>query len=111
SEGLAEFSAALVLQATGGAKKSNDYWERERKWIFAKPIGASIANNEAGPITQGLRLSTSKNPSAYQAMVYSKGAYVLHMLRMLMREPANPKPDEKFIAMMHDFVTSYADKN
>ncbi|HSS44053.1 MAG TPA: M1 family aminopeptidase [Thermoanaerobaculia bacterium] len=111
SEGLAEFSAALVLQATGGVKKFNDYWEKQRKWILAKPIGASLSNIEAGPITQGFRLSTTKNPWAYQAMVYSKGAYVMHMLRMLMRDPASQKPDEKFIAMMHDFVTSYAGKN
>ncbi|MGH9317400.1 MAG: M1 family aminopeptidase, partial [Thermoanaerobaculia bacterium] len=110
-EGLAEFSAALVLQAAGGAKKFNDFWEKARKWIVAKPIGASIANDEAGPITQGYRLSTSKNLRAYQAMTYSKGAYVMHMLRTLMRDPANPKPDEKFIAMMHDFVASYAGKN
>jgi len=110
SEGLAEFSAALVLQATGGAKKSNDYWEKARKRILEKPIGASITNNEAGPITQGTRLSTRQNPFAYDVIVYLKGAYVMHMLQMLMREPANPKPDEKFIAMMHDFVTSYADK-
>ncbi|MGH9317910.1 MAG: M1 family aminopeptidase [Thermoanaerobaculia bacterium] len=111
SEGLAEFSAALVLQAAGGGKKFNDYWEKARKRILEKPIGASITNNEAGPITQGTRLSTHRNPSAYFVIVYMKGAYVMHMLRMLMRDPANPKPDEKFIAMMHDFVASYAGKN
>ena len=110
-EGLAEFSAALVLQATGGGKKFDDYWERARKRILEKPVGATITNNEAGPITQGDRLITHQNPFAYDAIVYSKGAYVMHMLRMLMREPTNPKPDEKFIAMMHDFVESYSGKN
>ena len=39
-----------------------------------KPRGATIANDEAGPITQGYRLSTWRNPDAYGAIVYSKGA-------------------------------------
>jgi aminopeptidase N len=43
-------------------------------------------------------------------MVYAKGAYVIHMLRLTMRE-SGPNPDANFIAMMKDFVTSWAGKN
>ena len=110
-EGFSEFSAALVLQQTGGARKFNDFWERSRKWILEKPRQTQVANSDAGPITQGWRLSTRKNPLAYLAMTYSKGAYVLHMLRMLMRDHQAANPDENFLALMKDFVTSYAGKN
>lgn len=111
SEGLAEFTASLVLQATGGLKKFQDYWEKSRRWILQKPRNAQVSNDAAGPITQGFRLSTSRNRYAYDAMVYAKGAYVVHMLRMLMRDLASPKPDDRFIAMMKDFVATYAGKN
>ena len=70
-----------------------------------------MANDAAGPITLGWRLSTPRSPQAYQAMVYSKGAYVLHMLRMAMMQHGKPNPDAKFIEMMRDFVASWSDRN
>jgi hypothetical protein len=111
SEGFAEFTAALVLQYTGGLKKSNTFWEKSRRWITMKPRYASVANDEAGPITDGWRLSTWRNRSAAQAMIYAKGAYILHMLRMLLRDPSSTPPDANFIAMLKDFVLTQADKN
>lgn len=109
SEGLAEFSAALVLQHTSGMRRYDGFWENARRWILEKPRGAQIGNAEAGPITQGWRLATHRNPGAYAASVYSKGGYVIHMLRMLLREPG-ADPDAKFRALMKDFTGSFAGK-
>ena len=111
SEGFAEFTAALVLQFTGGLQKANAFWERARKRIEMKPRYASVSNDEAGPISDGWRLSTWRNRWAAQAMIYTKGAYVLHMLRMLMRDPKDSPQDARFIEMLKDFVASEADKN
>jgi hypothetical protein len=109
SEGFSEFTAALVSQQTGGWNKYNDFWEKARKTVLEKPRGASVSNADAGPISQGFRISTWRNPSAYSAIVYSKGAYVLHMLRMAMYDMK--KGDETFARMMTDFATTYAGKN
>jgi hypothetical protein len=111
SEGFAEFTAALVLEQTSGVMKANSFWESTRKNIVEKPRGATIASYQAGPITQGWRVSTWRNPGAYSAITYSKGAYVLHMLRMTMQDRSKPNPDEAFIAMMHDFTTTYGGRN
>ncbi|HTO87855.1 MAG TPA: M1 family aminopeptidase [Thermoanaerobaculia bacterium] len=111
SEGFAEFTAALVLQYTEGLRRSNLFWEKARRWILLTPRFASVANDEAGPITDGWRLSTWKNRSAGEAMIYSKGAYVLHMLRMRMRDPEAPAPDARFIALLQDFVATQSGKN
>ena len=108
SEGFAEFTSALVAQQTGGWPKYDAFWERARKQILEKPFQANIDNVEAGPISQGQRLSTWRNDSAYSIVVYSKGAYVLHMLRMLMTDQKNG--DAAFAAMMKDFATTYAGK-
>lgn len=111
-EGFADFSAALVIQQTGGAKKYNDFWESARKYIVGRPVRAFIDNAEAGPLTQGWRLATWRNQSAYAALVYKKGAYILHMLRMMMQDRANKEnPDAAFIAMMSDFVRTYSGRN
>jgi len=111
SEGFSEFSAALVLQVTKGPKAYNDFWEKRRKMIFERSTRATIANDMVGPISQGFRLSTWRAWGAYQTIVYEKGAYVLHMLRMLMSDPKKQNRDEDFIAMMTDFAKTYAGKN
>ncbi len=111
SEGFAEFSASLVLQAVEGGRKFNPFWERRRTEIEQKPRGSLLSNDAAGPITMGWRLATRKSPEAAQALVYAKGAYILHMLRMAMRQYGTPNPDAKFIEMMKDFVATWSDKN
>jgi len=110
SEGLAEFTAAMVVQRTGGPRRFQDYWEKARRRITGKPRQSALANDQAGPISQGVRLATSRSPGAYEAMVYAKGAYVFHMLRMLMRGEGS-NPDEAFIALMKDYVASFSGKN
>ena len=44
-------------------------------------------------------------------MIYAKGAYVLEMIRVFMEDPRQRDPDQHFIDMMHDFVTTYAYRN
>jgi hypothetical protein len=104
SEGFADFSAGLYLQATEKKPdKYRQYWERGRKAILEKnEFGRSA--NDAGPLWMGLRLNCEKNPGAYNRLVYPKGGYFLHMLRSLMWDPKTG--DQDFIAMMHDFVQS-----
>ncbi|MDP9120591.1 MAG: hypothetical protein M3O15_04360 [Acidobacteriota bacterium] len=109
-EGFAEFSAALGVQHTQGWAAYDKIWRDARTLLFAKLPGSAVANAEAGPIDLGFRLATSRTPAAYQALVYYKGAYVLHMLRMLMWDGGSPAPDGRFIAMMKDFAAAYAGK-
>lgn len=61
--------------------------------------------NDAGPIWMGYRLASSRS-SDYSTLVYSKGAYVLYMLRMMMFDFGR-KSDAKFRAMLDDFLTKY----
>jgi hypothetical protein len=111
SEGFAEFSAALALQYTRGPAASDRFWEAARRHVLSKPRGAAISNDAAGPLCLGLRLHTARNPDAYAAMVYSKGAYVLHMLRMTMRDVTATNPDRAFAEMMHDYLKTYAGRD
>ncbi|MFY9555686.1 MAG: carboxypeptidase regulatory-like domain-containing protein [Blastocatellia bacterium] len=109
SEGFADFSAGLFLQAT---EKTPDkylkYWERQHQTIVEKNQWGNRAN-DAGPIWMGLRLNTFKTPGAYSRLVYPKGGYILHMLRSIMFDQKTG--DEQFIAMMHDFVKTHFNQN
>ncbi len=109
SEGFADFSAGLFLQATEKKlDKFDQFWERSRKMIVEKnEFGRSA--NEAGPLWMGLRLNTYRTGSAYRKLVYPKGGYILHMLRSLMWN--SQTGDQDFIDMMHDFVAANTGKN
>ena len=110
SEGFAEFSAALTLQHTAGVNAYRRFFGRARDMILKKRAQGFVPE-EAGPLTLGFRLETSRTPGAYQALVYEKGAFVLHMLRMLMQDPASKEPDAAFEALMKDFAASQRGKN
>ena len=110
SEGLATFSAALVLQHAQGWDKYLEHWESSAENITSKFRGSPVANHEAGPISQGYRLASRRSPTAYQAMAYDKGGFVIHMLRMMMRDRSED-PDVHFIRMMHDFTSTWKDKS
>ncbi len=61
--------------------------------------------NDAGPIWMGYRLASSKS-SDYSTLVYSKGAYVLYMLRMMMFDFVK-RDDAKFREMLTGFLTTH----
>ena len=40
---------------------------------------------DAGPVTLGFRLSSSKFPSGYEEVAYGRGTWLIHMVREMMR--------------------------
>jgi aminopeptidase N len=110
SEGFADFSASLFLQNTGDVKmeKFLKYWEHNRKQITEKNQFGFRAT-DAGPVWMGQRLDTYRTSSAYRRLIYPKGGFVLHMLRMLMFDAQTG--DQNFIALMQDFTKTYAGRS
>ncbi|MFN2532345.1 MAG: M1 family aminopeptidase, partial [Pyrinomonadaceae bacterium] len=107
SEGFAEFSASLYVQFIRGREKFVDFWEDQRKLIVdASPATKDRKPFTVGPVTQGYRLNSGKTGAVARYLIYPKGAYILHMLRMMMIDPQNDS-DERFQAMMKDFVQTY----
>jgi aminopeptidase N len=108
SEGFAEFSTSLYVQfVRKDMNKFTDFWDHKRHQIVdASEATRNIKPYTVGPVTQGIRLSNSKTQAAYQHLVYSKGAYILHMLRMMMYDHRGGG-DAKFRAMMGDFIQSH----
>ena len=106
SEGFANFSASLFLMQTNKDQKDyRDFWELLRKRLLEKNKDGFRAV-DVGPVVMGRRASSSRSgDNVYQALVYTKGAYILHMLEMLYWTPQYG--DKPFQAAMHDFVKSY----
>ena len=107
SEGFAEFSASLYVQAIRGNEKFIDFWEDQRQRIItSRPQTKDRKPYTVGPVTQGYRLNSGKTGAIAQFLIYPKGAYILHMLRMMMYKQGQGG-DANFQAMMKDFVQTH----
>jgi hypothetical protein len=107
SEGFADMSASLFLQAVDkNPKRFIDFWNDERELLTMKdPQGYRAI--DAGPVTLGYRLSNTKTGfNVARDLIYPKGAYILHMVRMMMWD--KQAGDQNFKTTMQDFVKTYA---
>jgi hypothetical protein len=106
SEGFSNVSASIFLQAAypNEPDRFRDYWRRmlvsltEKNRMGVRPI-------DVGPVTMGARLSSARTGAAAGAVLYPKGAYILHMLRMMMWN--RDAGDEAFKIMLRDFVATH----
>jgi len=112
SEGFAEFSTSLYVQyVRKDMAKFHEFWEEQRRLITdATPYTKGIKPYTVGPVTQGYRLNSGKTPNITRAMIYPKGAYILHMLRMMMFDHRGGG-DGRFREMMTDFVKTNFNKD
>jgi hypothetical protein len=81
SEGFAQYFAALYGQKARGDRVFGDMLKQFRRW--------SLSQSDQGPVHLGYRLGHIKTDlRVYRAVVYNKGAAVLHMLRRLLGDEA-----------------------
>jgi hypothetical protein len=108
SEGFAEMSASLYVQAIYNKEpqKFTKFWSDERELMTTRNK-EGLRPIDAGPITMGYRLSNSREGfDIYRRLIYPKGAYILHMVRMRMWDRKDG--DQRFKQTMQDFVATYA---
>lgn len=110
SEAFAEYSGLMYMQLI---RKDNKLFFKElEKWrdrivdnrstIFGQGV-------QAGPIWLGYRTRTSSTENDYNLIIYSKGAWVLHMLRNILLDMRTMRED-RFFAMMKEFYSTYQGK-
>ena len=91
SEGFAQYFAALYARESRGERVFLEMLRQFRKW--------SLSESDEGPVHLGYRLGHIKSqPRVFRALVYNKGAAVLHMLRRLVG-------DETFFDALRRFYT------
>jgi hypothetical protein len=113
SEGFSEFSTSLFIQyVKKDLNKFNAFWDEQRKrMIEATPYTKGKKPYTLGPLTQGYRLSSEKTGPIGQLLMYPKGAYVLHMIRMMMYDHREGTGDKRFQIMMRDFLATHYNKD
>ena len=105
SEGFAEFSGLWYMQTVRHSKdKYLDILRQYRGSIF-------LRKEVPGPISLGHRVQSSRDHDVddYGTIVYKKGAWVVHMLRIMMLDLKSMNEDP-FTDTMRDFYESYEGK-
>jgi hypothetical protein len=107
SEGFADMSASLYTQLIEkNPKKFIEFWNDERTLLLERNKMGFRAI-DAGPLTMGYRMSNDRTGfDVTRRLIYPKGAYILHMLRMMMW--SNQGGDQNFKATMQDFTKTYS---
>ncbi|MDH4062911.1 MAG: M1 family aminopeptidase, partial [Acidobacteriota bacterium] len=89
SEGFAQYLAALYARERRGESAFRDLIKQFRRW--------SLQESSEGPIYLGYRLGHIKREGrVFRALVYNKGAAVLHMLRRFVGDDAFFKGVRRF---------------
>jgi hypothetical protein len=93
SEGLANYCALMMLQEKDPAGFRRVMEEYRRALIEKNKDGTSPM--EAGPVTLGTRLLSSRFPGGYEAILYGRGTWLFHMLRTMMKDAALPEREHQ----------------
>ncbi|MBS1912454.1 MAG: hypothetical protein JST22_10750 [Bacteroidetes bacterium] len=107
SEGFAEYSGLMYMQAV--LKDNDKFFKRldeYRRQILGNRKSIFGNGQQAGPIWLGYRTSSSSTEGDYDLIIYRKGAWVLHMLRMMLLDLQTMKED-KYLGAMRDFFAAY----
>jgi len=110
SEGFADFSGILYVQYRENMKEALNQWKQEKEKIRKKDAYGH-SRESLGPIWMGQRIRSSlSDGGAYQDLIYSKGGYVLYMLRMQLVDGRSNDPDRAFKEMMQDYCKTFDNK-
>ncbi|MGH9487516.1 MAG: M1 family metallopeptidase [Terriglobales bacterium] len=110
SEGFANASALFFQLSEDGENAGLQTLQQWRQQLQAKGRMGHVHGLD-GALWLGQRLSSSQDPQGYQIITYDKGGYVLYMIRQMMLDTRSPHPNARFIAMMKDFTSTYANRN
>ena len=112
-EAIANYSALMLLEPRH-ATDEQVMLEAYRQLLAAKSKDGTPFV-EAGPVTLGIRLASSKFPAGYEIITYGRGTWLLHMLRTMFRDASrtaeNPDgSDQVFLALLRGLYDRYQGK-
>jgi hypothetical protein len=107
-EAFATYLSLLFADSQKSPDRRLRVWlDRYRKRLLEKNE-EGIAPADIGAVVLGSRLNSSRTPAGFDQLAYGKGAWIIHMLREMLREPGTKNPDARFIALLNGLQTKYA---
>ncbi len=115
-EALANYSALLMMEGRQPDLVRRVLQKYREDLLVKNKDGEPL--RDAGPVTLGLRLSSSHFPNGYEAISYGRGTWLLHMLRHMLRDAearqtvgaGQAPPQEPFLRGLRKLRERYAGK-
>jgi hypothetical protein len=102
-ESLANYGALMFLEKRKGRRALDQVLGEYRDDLLVKDAEGETLES-AGPIIWGLRLNSSQSPRAWRTILYEKGSWIVHMLRMRVG-------DEAFLKILGEIVRRHRFKS
>jgi hypothetical protein len=98
-EALANYCALMMLEKDDpqSMQIALDYYKGQ---LLREAGGGGAIVGDAGPVTLGVRLTSSKFPQAYERVLYGRGTWLIHMLRTMLRQASGKDNDDLFFAAL-----------
>jgi hypothetical protein len=107
-EALANYCALLYLDTRRpGDRVLTHALEQYRGDLLARLPDGTQTVDQIGPLALGQRLDSSLTPNGFSRVTYAKGTWVVHMLRMMLQDPAAKDPDARFRSLLHALLGKY----
>jgi hypothetical protein len=118
SEGLANYCSLMMLQEKNpmGFRQIMEAYRRD----LVEKNKDGVSAIEAGPVTLGPRLQSSRFPKGYDEILYGRGTWLFHMLRTMLDDAAlqaggrkgqsSSGPDEPFVRALRKVRQRYEGK-
>jgi hypothetical protein len=120
-EGLANYCSLMMLERENPAGFRMVLEKYRSELQMKNKSGAML--KDAGPVTAGVRLSSSEFPQGYEAISYGRGTWLFHMLRYMLKyaeladtrtEKSNPRSAgedvEPFVRALRKLRERYSGK-
>ncbi len=109
-EALTNYCALMLLERTRPAAAQavlEDY-----RQLLAVKGKSGLPFVDAGPVTLGMRLSSSQFANGYEVITYGRGTWLIHMLRSMLRDASRTadKPDGDdtvFLGLLRKLIKQY----
>ena len=112
-EAIVNYAAIMLLEKDKPAE-AEDMLQAYRL-LLATKSKEGLPNVQAGPVTLGIRLASSKFPAGYEVITYGRGTWLIHMLRGMFRDASrtaeNPEGSDKvFLDLWRNIYDQYKEK-
>jgi hypothetical protein len=114
-EALANYSAMMLLESRNPTAFRELMQKFRDDLLIKRDKGQQVT--DAGPVTLGIRLSSSQFPEGYPAISYGRGTWLIHMLRCMLRDADRGKTvrtkassDEAFLRALRKVREQYENR-
>jgi len=107
-EALASYSSLLFADSQKTPDRRMHVWlERYRNRLEEKLPNSNLIAADIGALSLGNRLTSSKAPEGFEVVIYSRGAWVIHMIREMLRQPGTKDADARFRLFLQKLYAKY----